>query len=56
MLRGQLSFHLGFGLCFLIPALNMLFLSFAPVGATLYYLEHLDSTNRPQPGSSSSSV
>jgi CysZ protein len=53
MLRGQLSFHLGFGLCFLIPALNMLFLSFAPVGATLYYLEHLDSTNRPEPGSSS---
>jgi CysZ protein len=53
MLRGQLSFHLGFGICFLIPALNMLFLSFAPVGATLYYLEHLDSTNQPEPGSSS---
>ena len=54
MLRGQLSFHIGFGLCFLIPALNMLFLSFAPVGATLYYLEHLDSTNRSEPGPSSS--
>lgn len=56
MLRGELSFHLGFGLCFLIPALNMLFLSFAPVGATLWYLEHLDSTNRPEPGPSSTSV
>jgi CysZ protein len=32
-------FHLGFGLPFLIPVLNLLFLSFAPVGATLYYLE-----------------
>jgi CysZ protein len=48
MLRSHLSFHLGFGLCFLIPALNLLFLSFAPVGATLYYLEHLDSTRRPE--------
>jgi CysZ protein len=55
MLRGQLSFHLGFGLCFVIPALNMLFLSFAPVGATLYYLEHIDSTSRPESGSSSGS-
>jgi CysZ protein len=52
MLRGQLSFHLGFGLCFLIPALNILFLSFAPVGATLYYLDHLDSTNQSAQGSS----
>jgi CysZ protein len=50
MLRGHLSFHLGFGLCFLIPALNILFLSFAPVGATLYYLEHLDPQRRPQGG------
>ena len=32
-------FHLGFGLPFLIPVLNLLFLSFAPVGATLYHLE-----------------
>ncbi len=53
MLSGHLSFHLGFGICFLIPALNILFLSFAPVGATLYYIEHLDPSSRPEPGSSS---
>ncbi|MDL2275621.1 EI24 domain-containing protein [Desulfosarcina sp. OttesenSCG-928-G10] len=35
-----LSFHLGFGLPFLIPVANILFLSFAPVGATLYHIEH----------------
>jgi CysZ protein len=34
-----LPFHLGFGIWFLIPFANILFLSFAPVGATLYYLE-----------------
>jgi CysZ protein len=34
----NLSFHLGFGLLFLIPVVNILFLSFAPVGATLYYV------------------
>jgi CysZ protein len=38
-LRRTLSFHLGFGLLFLIPFLNILFLCFAPVGATLYYLD-----------------
>lgn len=37
------SFHLGFGLWFLIPVLNILFLSFAPVGATLFYIENIDS-------------
>ncbi|MBN1104492.1 MAG: hypothetical protein JXL84_13825 [Deltaproteobacteria bacterium] len=35
-----LSFHLGFGVPFLIPGLNILFLAFAPVGATLYYIEN----------------
>ena len=35
-----LPFHLGFGLLFLIPFLNILFLSFAPVGATLYYIDN----------------
>jgi len=35
-------FHIGFGLPFLIPGLNILFLSFAPVGATLFYLERQD--------------
>jgi CysZ protein len=34
-----IPFHLGFGLPFLIPGLNVLLLSFAPIGATLYYLE-----------------
>jgi len=39
----NLSFHLGFGLWFLIPGLNIIFLSFAPVGATLFYIERIDS-------------
>ena len=38
-LTKTIPFHLGFGLPFLIPILNIVFLSFAPVGATLYYLE-----------------
>ena len=38
-LLGTLLFHLGFGLPFLIPGLNLLLLSFAPVGATLFHLE-----------------
>jgi CysZ protein len=39
LLMNTLAFHLGFGLLFLIPLLNILFLSFAPVGATLYYID-----------------
>ena len=35
----HLGFHLGFGLVFLIPGLNVVFLSFAPVGGTLWYIE-----------------
>jgi len=38
-LRRSLLFHLGFGALFLIPILNILFLSFAPVGATLYQID-----------------
>ncbi len=38
-LKKNLMFHIGFGLLFLIPWVNILFLSFAPVGATLYYLD-----------------
>ena len=38
-LRRSLLFHLGFGILFLIPVLNILFLSFTPVGATLYYID-----------------
>jgi CysZ protein len=39
ILKRTLPFHLGFGILFLIPLLNILLLSFAPVGATLYYIE-----------------
>jgi CysZ protein len=39
LLLKSLTFHLGFGLLFLIPLLNILFLSFAPVGATLYFID-----------------
>ena len=39
LLLNTIPFHLGFGLHFLIPGLNVLLLSFAPIGATLYYLE-----------------
>lgn len=39
-LKTHLLFHLGFGLWFMIPWVNIVFLSFAPVGATLYYVEH----------------
>ncbi|MBU1193741.1 MAG: EI24 domain-containing protein [Proteobacteria bacterium] len=39
-LKKNVMFHIGFGLLFLIPWLNIVFLSFAPVGATLYYIEH----------------
>ena len=38
-LKNNILFHIGFGLLFLIPWLNIIFLSFAPVGATLYYIE-----------------
>jgi len=45
-LKQNLGFHIGFGLLFLIPGLNILFLSFAPVGATLYYLEKDQEENK----------
>ena len=38
-LTKTLPFHLGFGVLFLIPVLNIFFLSFSPVGATIYYIE-----------------
>ncbi len=38
-LKKNILFHLGFGLPFLIPVLNILFLSFAPIGATIYQLD-----------------
>ncbi len=38
-LKKNIIFHIGFGLWFLIPFANVLFLSFAPIGATLYYID-----------------
>nr|WP_319493149.1 EI24 domain-containing protein [uncultured Desulfobacter sp.] len=38
-LKQNLFFHIGFGLLFLVPWVNIIFLSFAPVGATLYYID-----------------
>ena len=43
LLLKAIPFHLGFGLPFLIPGLNLLLLSFAPVGATLYHLDKNDA-------------
>jgi CysZ protein len=43
MLMKSLPFHLGFGLPFLIPILNILLLSFAPIGATMYQVEKKSS-------------
>ncbi len=43
----SLAFHLGFGLPFLIPFLNVVFLSFAPVGATLYQLDRAKKQTPP---------
>lgn len=44
LLLKNVLFHLGFGLPFLIPGFNILFLSFSPVGATLYFLEKQDAS------------
>ena len=43
-----LPFHLGFGILFLVPLFNILSLSFAPIGATLYYLDHIDGSTPDQ--------
>jgi CysZ protein len=45
--RKHLKFHVGFGLGFLIPGLNILLLSFAPVGATLFHMEMVDAGTSP---------
>lgn len=42
-LKHHLMFHIGFGVLFIIPVLNLLLLSFAPVGATLYYIDQMDT-------------
>ena len=43
LMKSTLPFHLGFGLLFLIPVLNIVFLSFAPVGATLFFIDQHDA-------------
>ena len=43
--KRHLLFHLGFGLLFLVPLLNLVLLSFAPVGATLFHLGLPDGDN-----------
>ncbi|SLM30540.1 conserved membrane hypothetical protein [Desulfamplus magnetovallimortis] len=43
-LKKNLMFHMGFGICFLVPWVNIVLLSFAPVGATLYYIEKDDNS------------
>jgi CysZ protein len=50
MLLKTFFFHLGFGLLFLIPVANILFLSFAPVGATLFHTDNSVSTDTKQGG------
>ncbi len=46
LLLKTLPFHVGFGLLFLIPGANIVFLSFAPVGATLYHMDKQDQQAR----------
>jgi len=46
-LHRNIWFHIGFGLPLIIPWLNILTLSFAPVGATLY---HIDKSRLPVQG------
>ena len=46
MLLKTFLFHLGFGLLFLIPVVNILLLSFAPVGATLFHIDRTVSTGK----------
>lgn len=43
--RRNLLFHLGFGLWFLIPWVNIVFLSFAPIGGTLYAIKARENEN-----------
>jgi len=49
LLFKNISFHLGFGLLFLVPGLNLLLLSFAPVGGTLYFIERYDRISKEPP-------
>ncbi len=44
----HIGFHTGFGLWFLIPVINLLFLSFAPVGATMFHVDSEVSPGAPE--------
>jgi CysZ protein len=44
----NIPFHFGFGLLFIIPVINILFLSFAPVGGTIYQIEYKDRLRAAQ--------
>lgn len=46
-LKNNLFFHFGFGLLFLIPIANILFLSFAPVGGALFYIDREKQIAQP---------
>jgi len=46
LFRNRLVFHVGFGLLFLLPVVNLVFLAFAPIGATLFQLETPPQANR----------
>ena len=52
MFLKSIPFHFGFGLPFLVPGINILFLSFAPVGATLYQLDRMKTAKRGNPANS----
>jgi len=54
-LMKNLPFHLGFGLPFLLPVVNIIFLSYAPVGATLYHLDLSQRISRNKKDSAISS-
>jgi CysZ protein len=44
-LKQDLLFHIGFGLLFLIPWANILFLSFATMGAIMCYIDDVIKMN-----------
>ena len=46
LLSRSITFHLGFGLLFLVPVLNIVVLSFASVGGTMYFTEKENEETR----------
>jgi CysZ protein len=49
LMRRHVGFHFGFGVLFLIPLFNIVLLSFAPVGGTLYFIERMNPTPAADP-------